>query len=63
MKCTSDTGIFCNLRFSGVPVNIGTENGNLPIGQLFKILHLAGFHNTLCIHRDIFCGVVNFDVA
>lgn len=63
VKCTSDTGIFHNLRLGGVPVNIRTENGDLPIGQFFKILHLTGFHNTLSIHRDILCGVVNFDVA
>ena len=44
MKCTLDTGIFRCLCFGGIPVNIGAKNGDLPAGQLFKILHLSLIH-------------------
>ena len=55
--------IIDNLLKNRIPINIRTENRNLPGGEFFKIINLAGLDIALRVNVNT-CGlVINLDIA
>ena len=63
MKCSDHTAVVGIKNIPAVPVNIRTENGDLPADLLLKMLYLAGFYIPLGIDIDVRRLVPDLDVS
>ena len=63
MKCSGDAAVIGIENIPAVPVNIRTENGDLPADLLLKMLYLAGFYIPLGIDIDVRRLVPDLDVS